>query len=120
MSIICSLRSRGREKEDTFSCSAYQLSIHEPTELDISLHRKIRKNLRVHRSEVSLCIAVVNMDDTSARHFRIYAIPIISQRGQHKFVCTNGHLPKGNYFLLPFLINPTDKPMSTTEFTIGQ
>lgn len=92
----------------------------QPTELDISLHRKISKNLRTQRSEVSLCLAVVNMEDSSTHgHHRIYAMPIVSQRGQHKFISTEGSLKAGTYYILPFLFNPNHIYLDNTDFSLG-
>ena len=70
---------------------AYYLIVSSKTELDIALHRKISKNLRVHRSDVSLCIAIVCIQQQSTDNYRIYAIPTISERGQHKFTSTSGN-----------------------------
>ncbi len=98
---------------------AYYLTISNPTELDITLHRKISKNLRIQRSDVSLCIAIINMEEQSNGNYRIYSIPIVSPRGQHKFISTDGQLQPGIYVILPFLFNPINKYMDNTEFTIG-
>jgi calpain-15 len=98
---------------------AYYLRITNVTEIDITLHRKISKNLRIQRSDVSLCIAIISMEEQSSGNYRIYSIPIISQRGQHKFISTDGYLQPGTYVILPFLFNPTNKYLDNTEFTIG-
>ena len=89
------------------------------TELDVTLHRKISKNLRIQRSDVSLCIAIINMEEQSKGSYRIYSIPVISQRGQHKFTSTDGHLQPGTYVILPFLFNPVKTQLDNTDFTIG-
>ncbi|CAF1066092.1 unnamed protein product, partial [Didymodactylos carnosus] len=96
---------------------AYYLTLTNITELDITLYRKISKNLRIQRSEVSLCVAIVSMEQTPV--YRIYSIPIISNRGQHKFVSTDGYLEPGTYVILPLLFNPDNKQLDTTEFTIA-
>ncbi len=98
---------------------AYYLTISNPTELDITLHRKISKNLRIQRSDVSLCIAIINMEEQSSGNYRIYNIPVLSQRVQHKFISTDGYLQPGYYVILPFLFNQINKFMDNTEFTIG-
>ncbi|UJR07608.1 hypothetical protein I4U23_011897 [Adineta vaga] len=123
---ICKLRHNWYEVRDsanfypaTKMIQAYYLSLSTTTELDITLHRKISKNLRIHRSDVSLCIAVINMEEQPRGNYRIYSIPIISQRGQHKFISTDGYLPAGTYVILPLLFNPTNKYLDTTEFTIA-
>jgi hypothetical protein len=95
------------------------LRIASVTELDIVLHGKISKNLRIERSEVSLCVAIVNIQEQINGNYRIYSIPILSQRGQHKFVSTDGYLQPGTYLILPFLFNPINKQMDNTEFNIG-
>lgn len=112
--------SLARRHSPKLSASAYHLTLSAPTELDIALHRKISKNLRIHRSDVSLCIAVINMEEQSYGSYRIYAIPIISQRGQHKFISTDGVLAAGTYTILPLLFNPVNKNLDNTEFTIGE
>ncbi len=98
---------------------AYYLTISNPTELDITLYRKISKNLRIQRSDVSLCVAIINMEERSNGNHRIYSIPIVSQRGQHKFISTDGQLQPGIYVILPFLFNQINKYLDNTEFTIG-
>lgn len=100
--------------------SAYYLYLSTATELDITLHRKISKNLRIHRSDLSLCIAVINMEEQSRGSYRIYSIPIISQRAQHKLISTDGYLSAGAYVILPLLFNPTNKTPDNTDFTIGE
>jgi calpain-15 len=123
---ICKIRPDWYEVRDSSNFSphvgmmqGYHLRIRNTTELDITLHRKISQNLRIQRSEVSLCVAIVNMEQKSAENYRIYSIPIISQRGQHKFVSTDGYLTPGTYVILPFLFNPINKHMDNTEFNIG-
>jgi hypothetical protein len=106
-------------KRIVFFNLAYYLFLSSATELDITLHRKISKNLRIQRSDVSLCIAIINMEEQPHGNYRIYSIPIISQRGQHKFVSTDGYLPAGTYVILPLLSNPINKYLDNTEFTIG-
>jgi len=59
------------------------------------------------------------MEEQSNGNYRIYSIPIISQRGQHKFVSTDGILQPGTYVILPLLFNPINKYLDNTEFTIG-
>jgi len=98
---------------------AFYLNISNPTELDVTLHRKISKNLRIQRSDVSLCIAIVNVEEQSNGNYRIYSIPVVSQRGQHKFISVNGYLQPGCYVILPFLFNQTNKYLDNKEFTIG-
>ncbi len=102
-----------------FRCLAYYLTISNPTELDITLHRKISKHLRIQRSDVSLCIAIISMEEQSNGNYRIYSIPIVSPRGQHKFISTDGQLQPGIYVILPILFNPINKYLDNTEFTIG-
>ena len=85
----------------------------------MSLYRKISKNLRSQRSEASLCFAIVNIEQNSDRNYRIYSMPIVSQRAQHKFVSANGTLKPGNYILLPLLIEPAGIQLDNTDFTVG-
>ena len=99
--------------------SAYQLILSTTTELDLTLHRKISKNLRIQRSEVSLCLAVINLEEQSDGSHRIYAMPIVSQRGQHKFISTDGQLPAGTYWILPLLFNPVEKYLDNTDFNLA-
>ncbi len=87
--------------------------------MDITLHRKISKHLRTQRSDVSLCIAIISMEEQSNGNYRIYSIPIVSPRGQHKFVSTDGQLQPGVYVILPILFNQVNKYLDNTEFTIG-
>ena len=123
---ICKLRPNWYEVRDSTQfypavkqMHAYVLTITYPTDLDITLHRKISKNHRIHRSDVSLCIAVVNVEEQSNGNYRIYSMPIVSPRGQHKFISTNGQLQPGVYIILPFLFNQTNKYFDNREFTIG-
>ncbi|CAF1038399.1 unnamed protein product [Adineta steineri] len=123
---ICKLRHNWYEVRDTANfypapkmMQAYYLTLSHSTELDIALHRKISKNLRIHRSDVSLCIAIINMEEQPHGNYRIYSIPIISQRGQHKFISTDGYLSPGTYVILPLLSNPINKYLDNTEFTIA-
>ena len=114
------VRDSGNFYPDHRMIQAYRLTVTTLTELDVTLHRKISKNLRIQRSEVSLCVAIVNMEEQENGNARIYSIPILSQRGQHKFVSTDGSLQPGTYLLLPCLFNPINKQMDNTQFTIGQ
>jgi calpain-15 len=123
---ICKIRADWYEVRDSSNfypeigmMQCYYLRISSLTELDITLHRKISKNLRIERSEVSLCVAIVNIQEQINGNYRIYSIPILSQRGQHKFVSTDGYLQPGTYLILPFLFNPINKQMDNTEFNIG-
>jgi calpain-15 len=123
---ICKIRPDWYELRDSSNfypeigmMQGYYLTIRSVTELDITLHRKISKNLRIQRSEVSLCVAIVNVEEQINGNFRIYSMPILSQRGQHKFVSTDGYLQPGSYVILPFLFNPINKHMDNTEFNIG-
>ncbi|UJR38585.1 hypothetical protein I4U23_031249 [Adineta vaga] len=123
---ICKIRPDWYEVRDSANfypqqgmMQCYYLTIKHLTELDITLHRKISKNLRIQRSEVSLCVAIVNMEERTPGNYRIYSIPILSQRGQHKFVSTDGYLQPGTYLILPFLFNPINKQMDNTEFNIA-
>jgi calpain-15 len=123
---ICKIRPDWYEVRDSANfypeggmMQAYSITIRTVTELDITLHRKISKNLRIQRSEVSLCVAIVNIEEQTNGNYRIYSIPILSQRGQHKFVSTDGYLQPGTYIILPFLFNPINKHMDNTEFNIG-
>lgn len=123
---ICKIRSNWYEVRDSANfypnigmMQAYFLHIQQTTELDLTLFRKISKHLRVQRSEVSLCIAIVNIEEQSNGYLRIYSIPIVTQRGQHKFVSTDGSLQKGTYLILPLLFNPTEKSLDNTLFNIG-
>ena len=59
------------------------------------------------------------MEEQSNGNYRIYSMPIISQRGQHKFISTDGFLQPGTYVILPFLFNPINKNLDNTEFTLG-
>jgi hypothetical protein len=59
------------------------------------------------------------MEEQPPGNYRIYAIPLISQRGQHKFISTDGYLQPGTYVILPLLFNPANKNLDNTEFTIG-
>ncbi|CAF3625217.1 unnamed protein product, partial [Rotaria sp. Silwood2] len=88
---------------------AYYLTISRATELDITLHRKISKNLRIQRSDVSLCVTVINMEEKPNGNYRIYSIPIVSRRGQHKLVSTDGFVQLGSYVILVFLFNQINK-----------
>ena len=114
------LRDSGNFYPDHRMIQAYRLTVTTLTELDVTLHRRISKNLRIQRSEVSLCVAIVNMEEQENGNARIYSIPILSQRGQHKFVSTDGSLQPGTYLLLPCLFNPINKQMDNTQFNIGQ
>ncbi|UJR08672.1 hypothetical protein I4U23_012930 [Adineta vaga] len=58
------------------------------------------------------------MEERTPGNYRIYSIPILSQRGQHKFVSTDGYLQPRTYLILPFLFNPINKQMDNTEFNI--
>jgi calpain-15 len=123
---ICKIRPDWYEVRDSSNfypeigmMQGYYLIIRSVTELDITLHRKISKNLRIQRSEVSLCVAIVNIEEQINGNYRIYSMPILSQRGQHKFVSTDGYLQPGTYVILPFLFNPINKHMDNTEFNIG-
>ncbi|CAF3593272.1 unnamed protein product [Rotaria sp. Silwood1] len=123
---ICKIRPDWYEVRDSgnFYCEqgmmqAYYLTIQNFTELDITLYRKISKNLRIQRSDVSLCVAIVNIEEKTIGNYRIYSIPIISQQGQHKFVSTDGSLQPGTYLILPFLLNPVNKHLDNTEFNIA-
>ncbi|CAF1194395.1 unnamed protein product [Adineta ricciae] len=123
---ICKIRPDWYEVRDSANfypeqgmMQCYYLTIKSRTELDITLHRKISKNLRIQRSEVSLCVAIVSIEERTAGNYRIYSIPILSQRGQHKFVSTDGFLQPGTYLILPFLFNPINKQMDNTEFNIA-
>ncbi|CAF0799483.1 unnamed protein product [Adineta steineri] len=123
---ICKIRSDWYEVRDSANfypedgmMQGYYLTIKTITELDITLHRKISKNLRIQRSEVSLCVAIVNIEEQTNKYYRIYSIPILSQRGQHKFVSTDGYLQPGTYMILPLLYNPINKQMDNTEFNIA-
>ncbi|CAM2708585.1 unnamed protein product [Rotaria socialis] len=123
---ICKIRPDWYEVRDSGNfypeqgmMQAYYLHIKTATELDITLHRKISKNLRIQRSDVSLCVAIVNMEEKAHGSYRICTIPIISQLGQHKFVSTDGNLQPGNYIILPFLFNPVNKHVDSTEFNIA-
>ena len=91
--------------------SAYYLTISHVTDLDITLHRKISNNLRIQRSDVSLCIAIICLEEQTSGNYGIYSIPIVSSRGQHKFVPTNGQLQLARYVILPFLFNPVNKQL---------
>lgn len=113
------IRDHGDFYPNQHMSQAFHLNIHQPTQIDISLFRKIDLNLRIQRSELSLCIAIVNVQHKSNGHLRIYSIPIVTQRGQHKFVSTQGLLQPGNYLILPFLFNPTDKPIDNSLFNLG-
>ncbi|CAF1170644.1 unnamed protein product [Rotaria sordida] len=123
---ICKLRHNWYEVRDSANfypapkmMQAYYLTISHSTELDITLHRKISKNLRVQRSDVSLCIAVINMEEQPNGNYRIYSMPIVSRRDQHKLSSTNGFLQPGTYVILPFLFNQVNKYLDNTEFTIA-
>lgn len=123
---ICKIRPDWYEVRDSANfypeigmIQAFYLTIHNLTELDITLYRKISKNLRIQRSEVSLCLAIVNIQQQNNQNYRIYSIPFLSQRGQHKFVSTNGYLKPGIYLILPLLFNPINKYLDNTEFNIG-
>ncbi|CAF1596676.1 unnamed protein product [Rotaria sp. Silwood1] len=123
---ICKLRHNWYEVRDSSNfypipkmMQAYYLTISYATELDITLHRKISKNLRIQRSDVSLCIAVINMEEQSNGNYRIYSMPIVSRRDQHKLISTNGFLQPGTYVILPFLFNQVNKYLDNTEFTIA-
>ncbi|CAF0811244.1 unnamed protein product [Rotaria sordida] len=123
---ICKIRPDWYEVRDSANfypeqgtIQAYYLIIQTVTELDITLHRKISKNLRIQRSDVSLCVAIVNVEQKSCGNYRISSIPIISQHGQHKFVSTDGCLQPGIYLVLPFLFNPVNKHVDNTEFNIA-
>ena len=123
---ICKIRPDWYELRDSANfypekgmMQAYYLKISTTTELDLTLYRKISQNLRIQRSEVSLCVAIVNIEEQSNGYLRIYSIPILSQRGQHKFISTDGYLQPGLYLILPFLFNPINKHMDNTEFNIG-
>ncbi|CAF4918167.1 unnamed protein product, partial [Rotaria sp. Silwood1] len=56
---------------------AYYLILLRATELDTILHRKISKNLCIQRDNVSLCIAIINMEEHSNGNYRIYSISIV-------------------------------------------
>ncbi|CAF1518163.1 unnamed protein product, partial [Rotaria magnacalcarata] len=93
---ICKIRPDWYEVRDSGNfypeqgmMQAYYLHIKTATELDITLHRKISKNLRIQQSDASLCVAIVNMEEKAHQNYRICRIPIISQLGQHKFVSTD-------------------------------
>lgn len=123
---ICKVRPDWYEVRDSSNfypeqgkMQAYYLNIKTVTELDITLYRKISKNLRIQRSDVSLCVAIVNVEEKPHGNYRIYSIPMISQHGQHKFVSTDGYLQPGIYLVLPFLINPVHNHVDNTEFSIG-
>ncbi|CAF1562629.1 unnamed protein product [Adineta ricciae] len=123
---ICKLRHNWYEVRDSANfypapnmIQAYYLHLSTATELDITLHRKISKNLRIHRSDLSLCVAVINMEEQSRGSYRIYSIPIISQRAQHKLISTDGYLSAGAYVILPLLFNPTNKIPDNTDYTIA-
>ena len=123
---ICKIRPDWYEVRDSSNfypeqgmIQSYYLTIAAATELDVTLYRKITKNLRIQRSEVSLCIAIVNIEEKSNGDYRIYSMPILSEHGQHKFISTDGHLQPGKYVVLPFLFNPANKQIDSMEFTIG-
>lgn len=59
------------------------------------------------------------MEENPVGNNRIYAMPIVSQRGQHKFISADGNLSVGTYVILPFLFNPLNKQLDNTEFNIG-
>ncbi|CAF1331092.1 unnamed protein product, partial [Didymodactylos carnosus] len=59
---------------------AYYLTIKNETELDITLYRKINKNLRTQRSEVSLCVAIVTIHSSLAIDLERVTFPIRLQR----------------------------------------
>lgn len=123
---ICKIRPNWYELRDSANfhlrngmIQGYYLHITTSTELDVTIFRKISENHRFERSEMSLCIAIVNVEQQSNGYLRIYSIPIVSQRGQHKFLSTNGFLQPGLYLILPFLFNPINKPLDNTQFNIG-
>lgn len=60
------------------------------------------------------------MEEQSNGIHRIYSIPIVSQRDQHKFISTDGFLHPGTYVILPLLFNQVNKKVENIEFTIGQ
>ncbi|CAF3404385.1 unnamed protein product [Rotaria socialis] len=123
---ICKLRHDWYEVRDSSNfypmpkmMQAYSLIVSHATELDITLHRKISKHLRVQRSDVSLCLAIINIEEQPNGTHRIYSIPIISQRDQHKFIATDGFLQPGTYVILPLLFNQVNKHLDNTEFTVA-
>ena len=114
------LRDNGDFTPQAGMIDAFQLILTETTQLDLTLYRKIKENLRSQRSELTLSIALVNLETQSNGHHRIYSIPILSERGQQKFICAGGSLPAGRYHLLPFLFNPMKKSVDSTEFNLGE
>jgi len=113
------IREHGHFHSDQQMIQAFRLNIQQPTHIDITLFRQIQLNLRIQRSQLSISIAIVNVQQKSDGSLRIYSIPVVTQRGQHKFVSTQGFLQPGNYLILPFLFNPTNQPIENTRFNLG-
>lgn len=113
---ICKIRSNWFEvrTQGQFRCQSsfidgFTFEIQQRTEIDLTLHRIIDKNHRFQRTDLTLSISVVNIEKQSNGNYRIYSIPIQSQRGQHKFICTSSFLSPGFYYILPFLFDPLNK-----------